>query len=138
MAIVGETGFLYISLGNLTSNVQRSKKGTLLGTAVPVTMAHMAIPQVMSEQETLHQQSSANCVYKIYQQIIFGSSSEYSSSSEFEFLSSTDPSELGLSEREVNRRTDPALMAPIPGPEAELGEVRDLWVRPLVTRLVGF
>ena len=28
MATVGETGFLYISLGNLTSNVQRAKKET--------------------------------------------------------------------------------------------------------------
>ena len=52
MATVGETGFLY-SLGNLTSNVQRAKKGTLLGTAVPVTMVHKAIPQVMPEQETI-------------------------------------------------------------------------------------
>ena len=79
VATVGETGFLYISLENLTSNVLRAKKGTLLGTAVPVTMVHKAIPQVMSEQETIPQQSSANCVYKIYEQMIFDSSSEYSS-----------------------------------------------------------
>ena len=38
-------------------------------------------------------------------------SSEYTSSSEFEFLSSTDPSEPDLSEREVKKRTDPALLA---------------------------
>ena len=30
-------------------------------------------------------------------------------------------------EREVKKRTDPALMAPSPGPEAQLDEVRDLW-----------
>ena len=124
---LGETGFLYISLGNLTSNVQRAKRGTLLGTAVPVTMVHKAISQVMPEQETLSQQSSANCVYKVYEQMNFDSSSGYSSSSEFEFLSSTDPSELGSSEPEIKRRTDPALMAPIPGPETQLDEVRNLW-----------
>ena len=55
VATVRETGFLYISLGILTSNVQRAKKGTLLVTAVPVTMVHKAIPQVMPEQETISQ-----------------------------------------------------------------------------------
>ena len=48
-------------------------------------------------------------------------------SSEFEFLSSTDPSEEGLSEREVRKRTDPDLLAPIPGPESQLEEVQKLW-----------
>ena len=120
VATVEETGFLYISLGHLTSNVQRAKKGTLLGTAVPVTMVQNATPQVMPVQETLPQQSSANCVYKIYEQMNFNSSSENSSSFKFEFLSSTDPSELGLSEREVKKRTDPVLMVLIPSPEAQL------------------
>ena len=67
VATVGETGFLYISLGNLTSNVQRAKKGTLLETAVPVTIVHNAILQVMPEQGTLPQQLSANCVCTIYE-----------------------------------------------------------------------
>ena len=44
-------------------------------------------------------------------------SSEYSSSSEFEFLSSTDPSKPCLLEREVKKRTYPILLAPIPGPK---------------------
>ena len=48
-------------------------------------------------------------------------------SSEFEFLSSTDPTEEGLSDREIRRRTDPELMAPIQGPESQLKEVQDLW-----------
>ena len=126
VATVGETGFLYVSLGNLTSNVQRIKKGTLLGTAIPVTMVHKAIPQIVPTQVT-ETQSSANYVCKVYEQMNLDSSSEYSSSSEFEFLSSTDPSELGLSKREIKKRTDPALMAPIPGPEAQLDEVRSLW-----------
>ena len=35
VATVGEAGFLYVSLGNLTSNVQRIKEGTLLRTWGP-------------------------------------------------------------------------------------------------------
>ena len=38
-----------------------------------------------------------------------------------------DPSETGLSEREIRKRTDPELMAPIPGPDSQLQEVKDLW-----------
>ena len=53
--------------------------------------------------------------------------SELTSSSEFEFLSSTDPSEAGLSKREVRKSTDPELMAPIPGPDSQLQEVKNLW-----------
>ena len=53
--------------------------------------------------------------------------SEYSSLSEFEFLSSIYPSEPGLTEREVKIRNDPALLAPIPGPEAQLDKVRNCW-----------
>ena len=124
VATVGETGFLYVGLGGLISNVQRIKKGTLFGTAVPVTMVHKAIPQVVPGQETVSQQSKANYVQKEYKQMNINS--EYSSSSEFKFLSLTNPSELGLSEREIKKRTDPALMAPIPGPEAQLNKVRCL------------
>ena len=53
--------------------------------------------------------------------------SELNSSSEFDFLSSTDPSEAGLSEREIRKRTDPDLLAPIPGPDFQLQEVKKLW-----------
>ena len=53
--------------------------------------------------------------------------SELTSSSEFEFLSSTDPSEAGLLEREIRKRADPDLLAPIPGPDSQLQEVKKLW-----------
>ena len=53
-------------------------------------------------------------------------SSKYTSSSGFEFLSSTDPSVDGLPERERKKRTDSNLMAPIPAPEAQLEEVQKL------------
>ena len=42
-------------------------------------------------------------------------------------MSFTDPTEEGLSDREIRKRTDPELMAPIPGPESQLQEVKDLW-----------
>ena len=52
MTIVRETGFFYVSLGNLKSNVQRIKGDTLLGTAAPVVLVHKAIPQVALEHQT--------------------------------------------------------------------------------------
>ena len=52
--------------------------------------------------------------------------SQLTSSSEFEFLSSTDPTEEGLSEREVRKRTDPELMAPVQGPESQPKAVQNL------------
>ena len=76
-----------------------------MGTAVPVTMVHKVIPQIVPGQVTKTQQSNANYVCEVYEQMNLDFSSEYSSSSEFEFLSSTDPSELGLSERENKKRT---------------------------------
>ena len=42
-------------------------------------------------------------------------------------MSSTNPTEEGLSDREIRKRTDPELIAPIPGPVSQLKEVQDLW-----------
>ena len=53
--------------------------------------------------------------------------SQSSSSSDFEFLFSTDPSEAGLLEREIKTVTNPALLLPIPGTEAQHNEVRKIW-----------
>ena len=63
VATVGETGFLYISICNLTSNVQRIKEGTLLGTAAPVILVHKAIPQVAPDQQT-ENEDAANLFIK--------------------------------------------------------------------------
>ena len=94
---------------------------------VDLTAMKIIIPQTVPGQVTETQQSNANYVCKVYEQMNLDSSSEYSSSSEIEFLSSTDPSELGFSERDIKKRTDPALMASIPGPEAQLDKARGLW-----------
>ena len=57
----------------------------------------------------------------------YDTDSQLNSSSEFEILSTTDPTEEGLSKREKRKRTDPELMAPVPGPESQLNEAQDLW-----------
>ena len=85
VATVGETASLYVSLGNLTSNVQRIKEGTFLGTPAPVILVHKSIPQVAREQLT-ENESAANFIYKIYEEMNIDTSSQYSSLSEFEFF----------------------------------------------------
>ena len=132
VATVSETGTLYVSLINLTSNPQRVRCGVQLGTVVPVSLVYQAVPQNLgssttNSKETNADNGRANFVYKVYSEMNLSTASELTSSSEFEFLSSTDPSETGLSEREIRKRTDPELMAPIPGPDSQLQEVKDLW-----------
>ena len=132
VATVSETGTLFVSLINLTSNPQRMRCGVQLGTVVPITVVYQAVPQCLDSPTTTRTKtdaddSRANFVHKIYSEVNLSTASELTSSSEFEFLSSTDPSEAGLSEREIRKRTDPELMAPIPGPESQLKAVKDLW-----------
>ena len=130
IATVGETGSFYVSVGNLTSNAQKVKCGTMLGTAAPVRLVYQAVPQsvLAHKGESDEKSDSPNeFVNRVYSEMDLNSHSRCSSSSEFEFLSSTDPSEEGLSEREIRKRTDPDLLAPIPGPESQLEEVQKLW-----------
>ena len=51
--------------------------------------------------------------HKVFEEIILSTDSQLTSSSEIEFLSSTDPTEQGLSEREIREQTDTELMTPI-------------------------
>ena len=132
VATVSETGTLYVSLINLTSNPQRVRCGVQLGTVVPVSLVYQAVPQNLGSSTTTSKGTNAdngraNFVCKVYSEMNLSTASELTSSSEIEFLSSTDPSESGLSEREIRKRTDPELMAPIPGPDSQLQEVKDLW-----------
>ena len=132
VATVSEAGALYVSLINLTSNPQRVRCGVQLGTVVPVSLVYQAVPQKLdaptkTSKETEADNGCSNFVYKVYSEMNLSTASELTSSSEFEFLSSTDPSEAGLSEREIRKHTDPELMAQIPGPESQLQEVKNLW-----------
>ena len=132
VATVGETGSLYVSLIILTSNPQCVRRGRQLGKVVPVSLVYQAIHQELDDisktsKKTEADESRANFVHKIFTEMNLSTESELTYSSECEFLSSTDLSEAGLSEREIRNRTDPELMAPIPGPDSQLKEVKDLW-----------
>ena len=130
VATVSEAGHVFISVINLTSNPQRIRKGTRLGNVVSVSLVYQAIPRQPTLQPT--QQTEVNndqfaFVNKIYGEMNYDTDSQLTSSSEFEFLSSTDPTEESLSDREIRKRTDPELMAPVQGPESQLEEVQDLY-----------
>ena len=115
---------------NLTSNPQRIRKETRLGNVVPVSLVYQAISQRTTTQHVQQTQASNDqfaFVNKTYEEMIYDTDSQLTSSSEFEFLSSTDPTEEGLSDRKIRKRTDTELMAPIQGPESQLKEVQDLW-----------
>ena len=130
IATVSEAGRVFISVINLTSNPERVRRGTRLGIVVPVSLVYKAIPQQSTPQSTQRTEVNNNqfaFVNKIYEEMNYDTDSQLTSSSEFEFLSSTDPTEESLSDREIRKRTDPELMAPVQGPESQLKEVQDLW-----------
>ena len=60
-----------------------------------------------TSEKTEADEGRANFVYKVNNEINLSTASNLTSSFEFEFLSSTDPSVEGLSEREIRKRTDP-------------------------------
>ena len=60
VATVGETGSLYVSLINLTSNPQRVRRGTQLGTVVPVSLVYQAIPQGLGETSNTSKKTEAD------------------------------------------------------------------------------
>ena len=66
-------------------------------------------------------------VHKVFETIILSTDSQLTTSSDFEFLSFTDPTEERLSDCGIRKRADPELIAPIKGPESELQEVKYLW-----------
>ena len=93
----------------------------MLGTAAPVRLVYHAVPQCAREHKEEGDEKSEppnDFVNRIFSEIDLSSQSKFSSSSYFEFLSPTDPSDEGLSEREVTKRTDPDLLAPISGPDS--------------------
>ena len=129
VATVSEAGHVFISVMNLTSNPQQIRKRSQLSNIVTVSLVYQAILQWTPTQQ--FQQTEANNVQfafvnKIYEEMNYNTDSQLTSS-EFEFLSSTDPTKEGLSDREILKRTDAELMAPIQRPESQLKEVQDLW-----------
>ena len=115
VATVSGSGLVFVSLMNLTSNPQRVRKGTRLGHVVPVSLVYQAIPQhKLDNPKTEVKNDHLSSVKKVYEKMNHSTDFQLTSSSEFEYLSSTEPTEAGLSDREIRKRTDPELMAPIP------------------------
>ena len=132
IAIVGDTGVFYASVGNLTSRAQKVKCGTTLSTAAPVRLVYHAVPQcARAHKEECDEKSKSpyDFVNRIFSGIDLSSQSKFSSSSEFEFefQSSTEPSEEGMSERDLRNRIDPDPLGPIPGHKSQLEDVQKLW-----------
>ena len=118
VATVSESGLVFVSLMNLTSNPQRVRKGTRLG---PCSTGLLGLPQQTPDNlKTEVNNDHLSFVNRVYEKMNYSTDSQLTSSSEFEFLSSTEPTEAGLSDR-------PEIVAPIPGPESQLKEVQDLW-----------
>ena len=57
VATVSETGTLYVSLINLTSNPQRVRCGVQLGTVVPVSLVYQAVPQNLGSSTTISKET---------------------------------------------------------------------------------
>ena len=130
IATVKEAGHVFVSVLILISNPKRIRRGTQLGNVVPVSLVYGANKQQSTPKPTQRTQVDNGqfaFVNKIYEEMNYDTDSQLTSSSEFGFLSSTDPTEEGLSERKVRKRTDPELMAPVQGPESQLKEVQNLW-----------
>ena len=121
LGAVSETGHVFVSVMSLTSKPQRIRGNTHLGTAVPVFLLYRAVPQQLevSKAKTEVDKDRADFVNKIYEDINLSTELQFISLSEFEILSSTDPTEEGLSDREKRKRTHHELKSLIPGRASE-------------------
>ena len=97
VATVSEAGHVFISVMNLTSNPQRIRKGTRMGNIIPVSLVYQAVPQwtpTQQYQQTVADNDQFAFANRIYEEMNYNTDSQLTSS-EFEFLSSTDPTEEG-------------------------------------------
>ena len=119
---VGEGGVVFIALRNQTDKERvRIKEQTVIGKAMLTAFILNPVPlQHVSETSKLTEEF----VNRIHENVDLDTSSEYSSLAR-NFLSSTEPSEIDLSESEKRKRTDPQLQKAIPGPN--LSSVLSSW-----------
>ena len=119
---VGEDGVVFLALKNQTAKEGvRIKEQTVIGKAVLTTFVFNSVPIQDSREAS---KLSAEFVNQVHRDLDLDTSSEFSSFAQ-NFLSSTEPSEMGLSENEKRKRTDPLLLKPIPGPD--LSSVLSSW-----------
>ena len=97
------------------------KKQTVVGEAVLTNFVFNSVPI----QDSLEASKfSTEFVNQVHTDLDLNTSSEFSSFAQ-NFLSSTEPSEIDLSENQKRKRTDPQLLKPIPGPD--LSSVLSSW-----------
>ena len=119
---VGEDGVVFLALRNQTAKEGvRIKEQTVVGKAVLTNFVFNSVPIQDSREAS---KLSAEFVNQVHRDLDLDTSSEFSSFAQ-NFLSSTELSEMGLSENEKRKRTDPLLLKPIPGPD--LSSVLSSW-----------
>ena len=119
---MGAEGIIFVALRNQTDKERvRIKAQTVIGKAALTTFVLNAVP-MQNRGDDL--KLSVEFVNQIHKDIDMDTSSEFSSFAQ-NFLSSTEPSEVGLSESEKRKRTDPQLLKAIPGPD--LSSVLSSW-----------
>ena len=119
---VGEGGIVFLAIRNQTDKERvKIKAQTVIGKAALTTFVlNSDLMQTEGEASKL----SAELVNQIHRNFDMDTSSEFSSFAQ-NFLSSTKPSEAGLSDNEKRKRTDPQLLKAIPGPD--LSSVLSSW-----------
>ena len=125
---MGEEGTIFLALRNQTDKERvRIKKQTVIGKTALTTFVLNSNPmQINGEASKL----SAEYVHQVHKNVDMDTSSEFSSFAQ-NVLSSTEPSEAGLSDNEKRKRTDPQLLKAIPGPD--LSSVLFSWGKRLET-----
>ena len=79
VATVSETGDVFVSVMNLTSNPQRIRANTLLDTLVPLSFVYRAVPQQLddSKPKTEVDNDRVDFVYKVYEKINLSIESQF-------------------------------------------------------------
>ena len=85
----------------------------MIGKAVLTNFVFNSVPIQNSREAS---KLSAEFVNQVHRDLDLDTSSEFSFFAQ-NFLSSTEPSEVDLSENEKRKRTDPQLLKAIPGPD---------------------
>ena len=111
---VGDYGVVFLALRSQTAKeVFRIKEQTVVGKAVLTNFVFNPVPIQDSREAS---KLSAEFVNQVHRDLDLDTSSEFSSFAQ-NFLSSTVPSDIDLSENGKRKRTDPQLLKPIPGPD---------------------
>ena len=119
---VGEGGIVFLAIRNQTDKEQvKIKAQTVIGKAALTTFV---LNSVLMQTEGEASKLSTKYVNQVHRNFDMDTSSEFSSFAQ-KFLSSTEPSEAGLSDNEKRKRTDPQLLKAIPGPD--LSSVLSPW-----------